>query len=65
MSPTHLYQDERALPGNLHKRKLSSSPPLNVASHFLYEALITLHFYSKLNAKQDKPIFPRSFLIKQ
>jgi hypothetical protein len=43
-SPTHLYQkDERALPGDLHSRKLSSFPPLlNVVSHTTTHFLFSL-----------------------
>jgi hypothetical protein len=43
-SPTHLYQkDERALPGDLHSRKLSSYPPLlNVVSHTITHCLLCL-----------------------
>jgi hypothetical protein len=42
LPPTHLYKkDERALPGDLHSRKLSSYPPLltvvsDTTTHFLF-----------------------------
>jgi hypothetical protein len=44
-SPTHLYQDERALPGDLHNPKLSSCTSLlNVVSHTTTHFLFSLYF---------------------
>jgi hypothetical protein len=46
--PTHFYQkDERALPGDLHSRKLSSYPPLlNVVSYTTTHFLFSLSLFS-------------------
>jgi hypothetical protein len=49
-SPTHLYQkDERALPGDLHIRKLSSYRPFfNVVSHTITHFVFSLSSPSAL-----------------